>query len=310
MLCCSAPLSVTTALPVLVMPLGSVAVAVYVTVPAGWTVTLPPLAGVTAPTPWSMLTLAAFVADQVSVTACPDDEMVLGEAVKVTAIVETVTVAVAVVVPPAPCAVAVKVVVCVMGLVVTLPDAGDTEPIPLLIVSEVAFAVDHVSVEVPPDFTAVGKAENWIVGAVWFTVTVTVCVVVPPGPVAVRVYVVVWVGVTAPWPLRGMLVTSSCGRGGVMVTIVAFVVVHDMVLNCPAVIVVGEAASVADGDAPGVGVGNGVGAGVGVGVGVGLEKAEEVPAHPEMPATQMPITRVTAIARTTWELRTLVSSMS
>jgi len=113
-----------------------------------------------------MLTVTASFDVHVSVTACPEDEMVLGEAESVTATCETETVAVAVAVPPGPCAVAVKVVVVVIGLVVTVPDAGDTEPMPLSIVSEVAFEVDQVKVEVPPDDTAVGEAENWMVGGI------------------------------------------------------------------------------------------------------------------------------------------------
>ena len=89
----------------------------------------------------------------------------LGEADKLTVTGETVTVAVALAVPPGPWADAVKVVV-VLILVVTLPDAGVTEPMPLSIVSEVAFEVDQVKVEVPPDDTAVGEAENWMVGGI------------------------------------------------------------------------------------------------------------------------------------------------
>jgi|SRR5215471_4636530 len=112
-----------------------------------------------------MLTVTASFDVQVRVTACPEVEMVLGEADRVTATGETVTVAVAVAVPPGPWADAVKVVV-VLILVVTVPDAGDTEPIPLSILSEVAFDVDQVRVEVPPDDTAVGEAENWMVGGI------------------------------------------------------------------------------------------------------------------------------------------------
>lgn len=69
-----------------------------------------------------MDTLAASFDVQVSVTACPEDEIVSGDAVSLTATGETVTVAVAVVVPPVPWAVAVKVVVELIALVVTLPD--------------------------------------------------------------------------------------------------------------------------------------------------------------------------------------------
>lgn len=77
------------------------------------------------------------------------------------------------------------------------------------------------------------------------------------GPVAVIVYVVVWAGVTDPWPFSGMLLTSSCGMAGLIVTDVAFVVVHAIVLNCPAVMVVGEAVSVAVGLFGGGGGGGG-----------------------------------------------------
>jgi len=133
-----------------------------------------------------MLTVTASLDVHVRVTGCPEEEIVLGEADKLTVTGETVTVAVALAVPPGPWADAVKVVV-VLILVVTLPDAGDTEPIPLSIVSEVAFEVDQVRVEVPPDDTAVGEAENWMVGGIWFTVTVVFAVAVPFGPVAVIV---------------------------------------------------------------------------------------------------------------------------
>src|SRR5215471_129763 len=67
------------------------------------------------------------------------------------------------------------------------------------------------------------------------------------------VYVVVCVGVTAPWPFSGMLETSSCGIGGLIVTDVAFVVVQLMVLNWPTLIVDGEAERVAVGPCGGGG---------------------------------------------------------
>lgn len=86
--------------------------------------------------------------------------MVLGEAVKVTAMGETVTVAFAVTVPPGPVAVALKVVVWLIAPVLMLPAEGETEPIPLLIVSDVVFAVDHVNFDVPPAATVIGEAEN------------------------------------------------------------------------------------------------------------------------------------------------------
>ena len=96
--------------------------------------------------------------------AVPPEAIVLGVADSVTATGETDTVAVAVAVPPGPVAVAVKVVVCVMLETCALPDAGDTEPTPWSIVSEVAFEVDQVSVDEPPEETAVGEAENVTVG--------------------------------------------------------------------------------------------------------------------------------------------------
>ena len=97
--------------------------------------------------------------------AVPPGEIVAGVAESVTATGETDTVAVAVAVPPGPCAVAVKVVVVLILGTDTLPDAGVTEPMLLSMVSEVAFEVDQVSVDVPPEETAVGEAENVIVGA-------------------------------------------------------------------------------------------------------------------------------------------------
>lgn len=111
----------------------------------------------------------------------------VGDAAKVTATEETDTVAVAVAVPPGPTAVAVKVVVAAMLGTVTLPLAGASCPVTLLIVREVALDVDHVRVAEPPFNTAVGKAESCTVGGTWFTVIVTLVVAVPPGPVAVMV---------------------------------------------------------------------------------------------------------------------------
>lgn len=119
----------------------------------------------TVPTPWSITTMFASFAVQVSV-AVPPDETVSGVAFRVTVTGETDTVAMPVAVPPGPVAVAVKVVVCVMLETCVLPDAGATEPTPWSIVSDVAFAVDHVSVDVPPEATAVGEAEKVIVGGI------------------------------------------------------------------------------------------------------------------------------------------------
>ena len=75
-----------------------------------------------------------------------------------------------------------------IGPVVTLPACGVTAPIPLSMVTEVAFEVDQLSVDLPPAATAVGCAENWMVGGIWFTVTVVLVeAVAPPDPVAVMV---------------------------------------------------------------------------------------------------------------------------
>ena len=113
-------------------------------------------------------------------------------------------------------------------------------------VTEVAFDEDQVRMELPPDATAVGFAEICIVGGTWLTVTVAVAVAVAPSaPLAVMVNVVVCAGVTALWPFTGRELASTVGSAGEKLTDVALVVVHFSVLNCPAVIVVGDAASVA-----------------------------------------------------------------
>jgi hypothetical protein len=142
------------------------------------------------PIPLSIVTLVAFVVDQVSVELCPALMLVgLAEKLTVGAGVEplTVTVAVAVVVPPAPVAVNVYVVVAV-GVTVTAPEA-ETVPMPLSIVTVLALVVFQVRVELWPEVMVVGLAEKVAVGAGVepFTVTVVFAVVVPPGPVAVRV---------------------------------------------------------------------------------------------------------------------------
>ena len=124
-----------------------------------------------APKPLSIDTDVAFCVVHVSVELCPvtiDD----GIAVNVTAGAgTTVTVAVFVIVPPDPVAVNVYVVVDV-GLTFTLPEVG-FDPMPLSIDTDVAFVVVHVSVDVAPDATLVGAAENVAVGAGKPTVIVT-----------------------------------------------------------------------------------------------------------------------------------------
>ena len=91
--------------------------------------------------------------------------------------------------------------------------------------TEVAFVVDHVRVELWPEVMVVGLALNVTVGAgVVETVTVAVAVLVPPAPVAVRVYVVVAVGETVTEPDVGTVPTPLS-----ILTVVALVVDHDKV---------------------------------------------------------------------------------
>src|SRR3954452_10198972 len=77
-------------------------------------------------------------------------------------------------------------------------------PMPLSIDTDVAFVVDHESVEDCPLVMEVGLAANMIASGS-FTVTVACFVTVPPAPVAVSVYVVVAVGLTERLPLSGRL---------------------------------------------------------------------------------------------------------
>src|SRR3954468_5800209 len=97
----------------------------------------------------------------------------------------TVTVAWLVSVPPGPIAVSVYVVVTV-GCTEVEPESG-CEPTPLSMVTVVAFVVVQTSDEFCPEAIVPGVAENEIVGAGVFTVTVAVVVMVPPGPVTVIV---------------------------------------------------------------------------------------------------------------------------
>jgi hypothetical protein len=68
---------------------------------------------------------------------------------------------------------------------------------PPLAVQEVAFVLDQVRVELPPEEMAVGLADSVTVGAAGFTVTVAVWVAAAPAAfVTVREYIVVTGGVT------------------------------------------------------------------------------------------------------------------
>ena len=73
-----------------------------------------------------------------------------------------------------------------LGVTFAVPESpGFVTPVSIL--TEVAFVVDQVRTEVPPEAMLAGAAENWIVGAPEEdeTVTVTFEVALPPGPVAV-----------------------------------------------------------------------------------------------------------------------------
>ncbi len=111
-------------------------------------------------------------------------------------------------------------------------------PIPLSIVTIVAFVVAQVSVEDWPGAIVVGLALNVIAGG-GVTVTVAVAVLVPPVPVAVSVYVVVVCGATPTEPLVG-----PAPRPLSIVTLVAFVVVHVSVEVWPSAMLVGFALNV------------------------------------------------------------------
>jgi hypothetical protein len=68
---------------------------------------------------------------------------------------------------------------------------------PPLAVQEVAFVLDQVRVELPPEEMVVGLADSVTVGAAGFTVTVAVWVAAAPAAfVTVREYIVVTGGVT------------------------------------------------------------------------------------------------------------------
>ena len=99
----------------------------------------------------------------------------------------TVTVAVAVTDPAVLVAVTVYVVLEV-GLTDLVPDAV-TVPMPWSMATVVAFVLDQVSVDAPPEMMEAGEALNVAVGRVGAAVTVTVAVRVtePAALVAVRV---------------------------------------------------------------------------------------------------------------------------
>ena len=134
-----------------------------------------------------MVTLVALVDVHVKVDE-PPDAIVVGDALIDTvgtgAVAFTVTVADDVTDPTEFVAVSVYVVVAV-GDTLRLPDAA-TVPIPWLMVTDVAFAVLHVSVDDCPELMVVGDADSEAVGSE-LTVTVAVSVSLPLELVAVIV---------------------------------------------------------------------------------------------------------------------------
>jgi len=126
-------------------------------------------------------------------------------------------------------------VVLIDGFTVVEPLRA-TDPIPLSIVTDVAFEEVHDSVTVPPAVTVDGCADNWIVGAAppEETVIVAELLAVALPAVAVAVYVVVAVGVTIMDPFSATEPTPLS-----IVTPVPLVLVHDSVTCVPALTVEG-----------------------------------------------------------------------
>ena len=157
----------------------------------------------TLPTPLSMLTDDAFVADHVSVAVWPA-AIVTGETLRFAAgsSGRTVTVTDFRLDPPAFVAVIVYVVV-VAGLTNLEPEAA-TVPIPWFILTDVAFIVNHDKLADCPTVIVTGFAVKFVAGEFGggggLTFTVTFLVIDPPAFVAVSVYAVVVAGVTVLVP--------------------------------------------------------------------------------------------------------------
>lgn len=134
--------------------------------------------------------LVAFAVDQVSCDDAPD-WMLVGDAVSVTVgagFEVTVTATDRLILPPAPLQARAKLELVVSALVVNDPDVALVPVHAPDAVQAVAFVVDQVNREVPPDVTDVGDADNVNVGAgvpppLALTVTVVDAVFVPPLPV-------------------------------------------------------------------------------------------------------------------------------
>jgi hypothetical protein len=158
----------------------------------------------------------------------PPDAMVGGAADSVTVGAgATDTVTLLLTEPPAPSQVSPYVAFCVSPPVDWLPDMFFEPDHAPLAVHDVAFALDHVNVEDPPEATLVGDAVNVRVGAGAVpTVTVTLRVTLPPEPVQVSVYVEVALsGPTFAEPNVARLPDHA----PLAVQLVAFELVHD---NC------------------------------------------------------------------------------
>jgi hypothetical protein len=137
-------------------------------------------------------------------------------------------------------------VVVTAGETFTFPLGNATGPIPLSMVSDVAFCVDQFSATGLLGTVMAGVAVNVSVGNTCCTVMVTLAVAFNPvGPMAVSTYVVVVAGVTG----RELAVENGVSAGSVrgsgeMLTVVVFVADHVMVEIEPAVMVVGDAVNV------------------------------------------------------------------
>ena len=83
------------------------------------------------------------------------------------------------------------------GVTLSVPLIASAPVQPPLAVQNVAFVLDQVRVELPPEEMVVGLADSVTVGAAGFTVTVAVWVAAAPAAfVTVREYIVVTGGVT------------------------------------------------------------------------------------------------------------------
>ena len=84
-----------------------------------------------------------------------------------------------------------------VGVTPSVPLIASAPVQPPLAVQDVAFVLDQVRVELPPEEMVVGLADSVTVGAAGFTVTVAVWVAAAPAAfVTVREYIVVTGGVT------------------------------------------------------------------------------------------------------------------